>query len=865
MKKEILILIFGLIGFGIRSQNIDPLCPVKGMTTNPGNAINLENPSYENNTFFDWGAEEFDINSSKFPSSQTTIKSPFSPNAQNFNVVGLSESEDYKPEDGWELLSWDLGYDYDGLPNSSPTGVVHFILYNKLTSTMRVFAAGEGLQAYNSAVITFHTQTIFGSLTSYQPSLIQDPVSFTGLDKHYSKEVQSVSEFYQIANNWIYADFFINYDPCVCLYDSKMFYNVEYVNTADLEISGAITGTIAAASSGVASDVKSGTSFSLDKVVEGFNKYKGYYDKSKDLYGIIGKIDGVLANRDSVVYLPAFNSVTNNTWGSYWGLEPSEIFEEQYGVLHESTIQVDDLFETGLKLIPYVSEAYKIMKFFVDATTTTATPSSVKANPMVIDANVRLTGDITEVHSYANIIKNVPGSLNSVVQDQQYPLYNEVLGVFNLIETPQIIISRSQSVAQGDEFGLAYETNYNSNYTAGTANKTIIVNEREEFQLSTNELKYTINPVLGVADEDIQIMGLIRYEIPLSNESTFKQIKVGIYETELRPLNCLFNSSFLYGGQKEITFEQDFIAENFHYRFEGLPRITNELVDYEVGHGFRLPQDYTDYQITGLGNNFYNGNYFFQNDTYSAFFDYERVYNISLKLFIIVKLPNGEIAEYIHTYDLDQITGVITKPGAHAQAKPFIQVDNLVDLNLSAGEMLAENIVIAENVNIGTNGTDVFTFKAYEQILVKPGVELNPNIVLEIVPREGCYALPQNVMLSGDEVSTFCNSNAYTGIRTKSGVEEPVSEEVLVNNFEFSMYPNPTNSNTWLSYSIEKNAMVSIEVTDLSGKMVEKSGEQFQSVGDYKLMLQTEELGAGIYLCTVRIDGVAKTKRLIIQ
>lgn len=148
MKIEItLITLIFVLNFGLAQT--EPICPPKRITTKPGNAVNIESTIHENNTFFDWYEVEFDIYSSKFPISQTTIVSPFSSDAQNINVDFLADSEDFKAEDGWELLSWDFGYNYDGTPRSSPTGVIHFIMYNKYTSTMRVFAAGEGLQAYN--------------------------------------------------------------------------------------------------------------------------------------------------------------------------------------------------------------------------------------------------------------------------------------------------------------------------------------------------------------------------------------------------------------------------------------------------------------------------------------------------------------------------------------------------------------------------------------------------------------------------------------------------------------------------------------------------------------------------------------------
>jgi hypothetical protein len=845
---------------------INAQCEPSGITTNPDSPVNNQLPGMVN-TFFDWRDNEFDINSTKFPPQQTNILSPFNPNAQNFNVYSLSQSQDNKPEDGWELISWDFGYDLDGTPANPPVGIIHFMLYNKYTSTLRLFAAGEGWQGYNSAIITFETEaTSSMPQERVQPSLIQHPSLFSGLDKHYEDKIQTVSEFYMITNNWFYADFFINYDPCVCFYESLMKYQIQFVNTANVALTGTLTGQVVTASGGNATTTQNGKSFDLETAISGYNKYKSYYEKGKEFSELIDEVADIWANNDSVIYLPIYSYPESNPWGSNWDYEPSEILSQVQTDFHETTISTNNIFEQALETVPYIGEAFKLIKFFVDATTSTS-QSTPKPKPMTITGNVGLTGTITEEHTYGNIIKKVPGSLNSDVNDNTYPFYNEVLGVFNLIETPKIRYNKASYIVSQPNYISSYNYVLNQNQT----NCYVTFQQIENFELSTNELKYTFNPALELTDDNVEIMGSLRFEVPYVDES-HTYIKTSVYETEMQGLNCLFNTSYTFGGEKEIVINfPHTVHPDYAYQpgnFGTATLIENNNLEL-YGDGFKLPLDYSVLYNSNIGQSvvILNSNPFSHaND--NVFEKYEREYNISLKLLIKITLPDGHQVLMVQTYDLDQeVVGSMTKPASHQQIKPFIRLDEEIELPNGMGNLViaANNIVIAENANLSALGSSTLTIQAMDEINVLPDAIINPNVVLEIVPKQGCYALPVNVMLTESEVTTFCQSNAYKGIRNKTNldiIEKPIFAE---DNFTFNLFPNPSTADTWLTYSIAEEATVRILITDMMGKIIENSREQVQSAGDYQVQLNTSNLSKGYYHCTLLINGVAQTKKLILQ
>src|SRR5690606_19604294 len=106
--------------------------------------------------------------------------------------------------------------------------------------------------------------------------------------------------------------------------------------------------------------------------------------------------------------------------------------------------------------------------------------------------------------------------------------------------------------------------------------------------------------VLDLDDKDVEIMGLLRFEIPIINEEGKE--KVGIYETEMYPLNCLFNTSFSFGGTKEVKFKHDHEFVNIYgnYSFFNLnsPLAIEESIIDEISNGFLLPTDYSNVNMS---------------------------------------------------------------------------------------------------------------------------------------------------------------------------------------------------------------------------------------------------------------------------
>ncbi|MFM8912021.1 MAG: hypothetical protein ACKOE6_03740, partial [Flammeovirgaceae bacterium] len=110
MRKLITILAILTTGYSGIAQ-----CDVKGILTNPTAPVNTERPA-KTNTFFDWRTQYYLVNSASINATQ--IESPYYQGYQNLNVESLFTEKDMKPENGWELIGFDMGFNEDGSPKN---------------------------------------------------------------------------------------------------------------------------------------------------------------------------------------------------------------------------------------------------------------------------------------------------------------------------------------------------------------------------------------------------------------------------------------------------------------------------------------------------------------------------------------------------------------------------------------------------------------------------------------------------------------------------------------------------------------------------------------------------------------------------
>ena len=91
-------------------------------------------------------------------------------------------------------------------------------------------------------------------------------------------------------------------------------------------------------------------------------------------------------------------------------------------------------------------------------------------------------------------------------------------------------------------------------------------------------------------------------------------------------------------------------------------------------------------------------------------------------------------------------------------------------------------------------------------------------------------------------------------------------KEVATANFQFyPLAPNPANASTRLQYRLDQNADVSLEVRDITGKLVTQINRGTQASGYHSITLDVQDYNAGVYMTTLVVNGARATERLLVD
>ena len=395
--------------------------------------------------------------------------------------------EDFSAIDGWELIQMDFGYDQNGIQKEDLRGEPYMVMYNRYTGTLRVFLYIHNSTIANNlrvSLVDKQTQTISGKY--HQPRLWSSYLQGKALDNStlgseaYSKSVRlfntSESKFY-------YVDFVFNYDPCTCFFESNLQIKVDKVTQGTMEIIGkTLGGTIPA----------------------GADSYGQWMENSGTyLTGVLDAPFGEQSQTIGDISLKSLDEWENTPWSNETDLVipgrkvpdwEREALTMQYegtrrmshgdaisaagktvkalgdfvdaadgpteaggGKFFKGLGEMADAIGTGIKGNGRATVANAI-KFRLDNLSDepdqTTTLSFPPPQPSMVFAELAAKGSLNiETPVFDNVVITTPGSKNSELAPIEFsnnskgafPYYNEPLGVFNLLYTPQIGISMVQN------------------------------------------------------------------------------------------------------------------------------------------------------------------------------------------------------------------------------------------------------------------------------------------------------------------------------------------------------------------------------------------------------------------------------------
>jgi hypothetical protein len=89
--------------------------------------------------------------------------------------------------------------------------------------------------------------------------------------------------------------------------------------------------------------------------------------------------------------------------------------------------------------------------------------------------------------------------------------------------------------------------------------------------------------------------------------------------------------------------------------------------------------------------------------------------------------------------------------------------------------------------------------------------------------------------------------------------------ETEMNGFNFAVYPNPAGDFTNIQFNLEAESNVSVEIRDLSGKLVLSNNYNSMGIGNNTIKIDTENLRSGMYICSLVTNGSKASKKLVIK
>lgn len=505
-------------------------CLPIGISTNPDSYINPQDINSERK--WDWRVQDYTVyltNQTGTPGTPVTIVSPFYDQSGNVNTFDLANSniKDYNSSDGWELLYKNFG--------SNSQGVISpfFMLYNRYTGNIRVF-----VNIVNSGDFTFTNAGL--QLTLERPStssqiLRQTSVlnqlgayTFTSEDmqknaKHFSPNAYTNSG---VNNNyfWLYSDFQSLYDACTCGLEGNWFFTAGLVNNLKIEMAsnGTLTTIVDATSTGSPNNNPTGF----------FGEVQEYLSFGS---GIISGISGIVSSankgtKDGNELLSNTNTFINNL-GPIIGRNKAKNVASSVGRLLFELPKVNmflNLASTLISTVKKVGNDYDKL--------TNDTPKSInsmgQSRSTESKISILTSGTIRVDAPYVDQILKIPGTKVPVGQGaiiHYNPIYDEVLGVWNLFEQPKFTLTtfKRPSIQVGitpeDCFIPSIEQNI---YPSQPTNLNVnLFPDIQRLEL-TNTPQILLNPASGMKVVDVV------YQIVYDNIDTSSNFASDIYKVK---------------------------------------------------------------------------------------------------------------------------------------------------------------------------------------------------------------------------------------------------------------------------------------------------------------------------------------------
>jgi hypothetical protein len=830
----------------------------RNISTNPSSPLNTECPQLKNN--FDWRVQNAQNLAENYsvvgPNAQSfIIQNPFTGPADAFYRPFISQQlgSNYLPEDGWELLKMEFGTfgnrDNNSIPNWQPNmsngrtpKLPYFILYNKYSGTMRFF----GTLLEPDAV--FKTVKIELRVPSRSPGNPETPgyintyldLSATNLLSIQGESIQpldhqtseaALTVFVPYTNNpsnFFWFDTPLAYDPCVCNNKVQLDVSFSFVQEADVDITGSLTGSIKTQSN----------SSNQDYVLMAFSRILGA--------GVAA--GGALISNGAIVNYKAFTDLID-IFKDHPSLSADKKQDLQVlknyascsvdflKMLKASSLDTDDQSEKKR-----VESGIKIVEGSVTfLNSLTKDCSSGDNSSTVISGTIKATGTVSTTIGVtgSRVLLALPGSKWNDIHLQSnnyistsnkdipsYPTYNERLGTLAMLETPTIDIEQLNY--------SHYYTDEDNNVFGPVAGKYV------KIKLS-DPLVYCFNPKLNIdlGNSKIDCRFLI------SKVTAFTQFT------------------------KDLTYSE---AENHDNQFYSYNYRDMPIHDVFSASSNFLPIDiFKNQPMVFLT---YPGS-----QPAGQFFDAELVY-IQLRVFLqsndVGSNGNKNSSILYLTFPVRKKTLVLKNYFSQIPVPSGLQMNVYQNQYMSNFTFYGnQSLSFLNEVTIGGDlkTADGVKVKIYSLVGFNtlPGATISPDIELVVGSMENPFPMPPTSIQS---VSSFCGNTSKYKAASFSRIALQDEFQASLNNYGVYVssrlslsypIPNPTNSKCQIAFDLPEPSGYEMHISNAMGvNVMQLETRDFASSGKHTVNFSTERLEAGVYYISFSSDGFRQARKLVV-
>jgi hypothetical protein len=846
-------------------------------------------------------------------------------------------------KNGWELLLLNLGRypnDLDVIVDNETFQAIPYIaIYNRYSGVLRVFAqigmdntVGSGADAVE-IILNF-----------------KDPLKLTGLERLYSGQdqaldqptiitsIKGIAKATNTQRQWFSADFQLAYDPCTCYYPSQLQIYFNQIKEENITLHGrslSIQDNLIDPQLQV-SPLNFLSGFDSDGNTSnagGMLIYKGMQHLTDDYVARYEKykLELAAANEHNEVVesnLAVLKALKYSLFAVYtMGMDPtlidigpieSEEWFQKIKVIYNNLIKtaddklkVDKIFELAKSIFgedakTYIEQDFKKLPLPNE-------PDKSKV-PAVTFTEMHFEGKVTDqaqkggpsfftpgTYGTTATKVNVGGIFTDPVLEKayEYPVYNEVLGTFALLNTPKLKIA-SRIVPST----IIQSTNNPSflHYTSWT----------REYQMKINDdIKYAINSVLDVEKVNVKAAFRFKAKNKVFNDGgmMYNTFIDPNYTTNVNSKNENINtfdplyvySNTPYSGNVPTVFQPVLTANcenpSVQVNLVDATCFRDEVANFQTPY-FPIDGFYNLVLNVGQKQEFFGGSYLTSGTSNGVGLD---LYDIELVLMVETKFQtintkgiNNDVIQIL-SYKIPE-TNILreTIVGSNSMYADLFNTNDMLALNENitlaatnfSGQQVtncsligntytcfAWNDITIEGIQTTSNGYKV-EVKAGHEIIMTPESSISPEINLSIESVFNySHPMPQATQ---PQVTAFCNNNnTPTGynanrpvksfsnqIASEEEIREKAKNNLTENPFTFTLYPNPTRSETTIQLKNANFGDAVVRMYDVTGK------EVFISISSPKediRVLNVSTLERGVYFVKVDTYGETLTKQLIVQ